>query len=105
MPKVTLNKPVTVDKKKDKPRSQQRMVRRWRRNAKSFDSVAEGSVEMGYKDLAETYRMIATTYRNCADELRDELRNSPNDQAEASGARGRPIANPDAPAALPPAHG
>jgi hypothetical protein len=28
-----------------------------------------------------------------------------NDQAEASGARGRPIANPDAPAALPPAHG
>lgn len=29
----------------------------------------------------------------------------PNDQAEASGARGRPIANLDAPAALPPAHG
>jgi len=28
-----------------------------------------------------------------------------NDQAEASGARGRPIANPDAPAALPPARG
>ena len=26
-----------------------------------------------------------------------------NEQAEASGARGRPIANPDAPAALPPA--
>ena len=32
------------------------------------------------------------------------LRHS-NDQAEASGARGRPIANPDAPAAFPPAHG
>jgi hypothetical protein len=30
---------------------------------------------------------------------------SSNDQAEASGARGRPIANPDAPAALPPARG
>jgi len=38
-------------------------------------------------------------YRTCGRAL------SPNDQAEASGARGRPIANPDAPAALPPAHG
>lgn len=31
MPKATLNKPVTVDKKKDKPCSQQRMVSRLRR--------------------------------------------------------------------------
>ena len=31
MPKVTLNKPVTVDKSEDKPRSQQRMVSRLRR--------------------------------------------------------------------------
>jgi predicted ATPase len=31
MPKVTLNKPVTVDKKKDKPCSQQCMVSRLRR--------------------------------------------------------------------------
>lgn len=31
MPKVTLNKQVTVDKKKDKPCSQQRMVSRLRR--------------------------------------------------------------------------
>lgn len=36
-----------------------------------------------------------------ADEALDEY--WPNEQAEASGARGRPIANPDAPAALPPA--
>ena len=56
----------------------------------------------GDGDLCEQGKVIITKEMCYAD---TSLELPPNDQAEASGARGRPIANPDAPAALPPAHG
>jgi hypothetical protein len=56
----------------------------------------------GESDLEEQVRDAGLLAR---DEIAADKLSLENDQAEASGARGRPIANPDAPAALPPAHG
>jgi hypothetical protein len=72
MPKATFNKTVTVDKKKDKPCSQQRMVSRLRRR---YTRVARyGKVYAAYLQIDhQGFCVVDDTTKKRANWFRDNL--------------------------------